>query len=226
MFHLLVPGVTDAYAEVALIGELLEFQFPGPCPVAVAASGVGGDEQGRRVRVGSPTHPLPPLANRRDGEGGRIVVAPHAHPRLVSGHIVDAVRDGLPTGIRREIVDEHRFRLARWLPFPPSVLELRRRSGHRQVGTGVQAVAQLPEEAAVIAGGFKLILSSDEQRTMLYDLTLDPSELEDRARDWPDLELELRQTMDQFEGSYQRTPPTSELTDEQTRRLRSLGYVR
>ena len=116
--------VTDAYAEVALIGELLEFQFPGPCPVAVAASGVGGDEQGRRVRVGSPTHPLPPLANRRDGEGGRIVVAPHAHPRLVSGHIVDAVRDGLPTGIRREIVDEHRFRLARWLPFPPSVLEL------------------------------------------------------------------------------------------------------
>ena len=82
------------------------------------------------------------------------------------------------------------------------------------------------DRRAVIAGGFKLILSSDEQRTMLYDLTLDPSELEDRARDWPDLELELRQTMDQFEGSYQRTPPTSELTDEQTRRLRSLGYVR
>ena len=60
------PEVTDAYAEVALIGELLEFQFPGPCPVAVAASGVGGDEQGRQAsRVGSPTHPLPPLANRR-----------------------------------------------------------------------------------------------------------------------------------------------------------------
>ena len=111
------------------------------------------------------------------------MVAPHAHPRLVSGHIVDAVRDGLPTGIRREIVDEHRFRLARWLPFPPSVLELanqflllrvdrnhrlpapqepdcrridvlklgiavRVRGALTPLLRGLQAVAQLPEEAA------------------------------------------------------------------------------
>ena len=119
------PGgkVADADAEACLIGELLEFQLPGAAAIAVAASRVGGNEHGLRVGVGALPHPLPPVANRGHREGGRVVIAPHAHPGLVAGHVVDAVGNRLPEGVGREIVHVHRFRRPLWLPFPPRILE-------------------------------------------------------------------------------------------------------
>ena len=80
---------------------------------------------------------------------------------------------------------------------------------------------------AVIDGDSKLILNTDTQQTMLYDLALDPNELQDQAGTQPALESALTQTMtDLVEGAVQRTPSENELTEEQLRRLRSLGYVR
>jgi hypothetical protein len=103
--------VADVDAESCLVGQILEFDFPGTRAVAIATPSVGRDEQVRRVGLGPRAHRPPPLADRRDCEGRRVVIAPDAHPSLIPGHIEDAVGDRLAQGVVRKVVDIDFLRL-------------------------------------------------------------------------------------------------------------------
>ncbi len=112
----------DAQTEV--VGQALQCGLPPARAIAVAAAGIGGDVEGIRRGVRRPPHHRPPLADRRDREGGRVVVAPHADPRFVPRHVVDAVRNRLAHGVAGEIMHAHPLRGARGLPFAPGILEI------------------------------------------------------------------------------------------------------
>ena len=83
---------------------------------------------------------------------------------------------------------------------------------------------QAPRDlSAVVAGDFKLI-ADPTGRTALYDLARDLRELENEAEHRPELVAQLgRMIADQL-GSAPLSNPV--LTEDQERRLRSLGYVR
>lgn len=91
---------------------------------------------------------------------------------------------------------------------------------------------QAPGElGAIVAGDLKLIADPSFQRVMLYDLARDPRETRNGARDQPARVAELAGLMTaQFARAPRDVPAgvvlTEELTGEQLRRLRSLGYVR
>ena len=116
--------VRDVDAEAQVVGQALQRGLPAARPIAVAAAGVGGDVErvGRRVRL--PSHHRPPLANRRDGEGRRVVVAADADPGFVARHVVDAVRNRLADRVAGKVVDAHPLGLAGRLPLAPAILEI------------------------------------------------------------------------------------------------------
>ena len=93
--------VTDRDREAGAIGESLQFPLPEPESRAVAAPRVRCDHERPSRGIGRPTHPLPPAADGVHGEARRIMIDPDAHPAFVAVQIIDAVRDGLPSGGRR-----------------------------------------------------------------------------------------------------------------------------
>lgn len=91
-----------------------------------------------------------------------------------------------------------------------------------------QAPADL---GAIITGDLKLIADPSFQEAKLYDLARDPRETRNGAQDQPARVAELAGLMMAQLARAPRGVPagvvlTEELTDEQLRRLRSLGYVR
>ena len=98
--------------------------LPAPQPIPVASAGVRRDVQNRGIRVGALTHSLPPVPNRGHRKRRRIVVASHAHPRFIAGHVEDAVRNRLALRVAREIVHAHRQRRRLRLPFPTRIREV------------------------------------------------------------------------------------------------------
>ena len=87
-----------------------------------------------------------------------------------------------------------------------------------------------PEQRAIYAGAWKLLLSVDREEVSLYHIVRDPLEQEDLAGKYPKLVAELRTLlMEQYERNkklaegveIQQVP----LTDEQIKRLRGLGYL-
>jgi hypothetical protein len=75
--------------------EPRQLGLPGPDPVAVAATGIGGHQQPLGLGIGDPADPLPPAPQRGHRERGRVMVGPHAHPASVSAQVVDPVGDRL-----------------------------------------------------------------------------------------------------------------------------------
>ena len=116
--------VTDMDAEPRLIGELLQLHFPGAGAIAIAPARVRGDKEVSGLRIRAAAQALPPVTNRRDGEGGRIVVLAHADPCLVAGHVIDSVGNRFPARVRRKIVDTHLLRPTRRLPFSAPISEV------------------------------------------------------------------------------------------------------
>ena len=117
--------VTDSDRQARAIREPLQFPLPEPKPCAVAAAGVGGDQERPRLRVGGPPHALPPPANRVHREAGRVVIDPDTDPSFIAVQIVDAVRDGLPVagpGITKSCT--HPIRRPFRPPGPPAILEV------------------------------------------------------------------------------------------------------
>ena len=90
-----------------------------------------------------------------------------------------------------------------------------------------------PESArdrrALIADGFKLILTPQDSRTELYDLGHDPGEIKNISTQDPQmissLSRILRTQITRAEANATKSEEQA-LTDEQIQRLRSLGYVR
>src|SRR5207248_1004305 len=104
--------VADADSDAELVGELLERVLPDMRPVAVAAPGVGGDEQFARVRIPLRPDLAPPGLDRRDGEHGRVVVNPDTDEAIVGADVVDAVRNGLADRVLWKVVNVHKVGLA------------------------------------------------------------------------------------------------------------------
>ena len=93
------PGHAKRFAEARRWTRTATTSLPGQ-PVA----------PGRGYRRRFPTAGTE--ANRGHRKGGRVVVAPAAHPRFVASHVVDAVQNRPALGVGREVMHAHR----RWRP--------------------------------------------------------------------------------------------------------------
>src|SRR4051812_25235074 len=96
--------MADDQRKTGLVGEPLEFALPQPAAGAVAAAAVGGDDQAVGGAVARFADIVPPTADRVDGEGGRVVIDPDAHPSAIGADVVDPVRDCLAQFRDQEIV--------------------------------------------------------------------------------------------------------------------------
>jgi hypothetical protein len=76
-------------------GDPLQLVLPDVRPIAVAAAGIGGDEDLARARVALAAQLLPPCLDGGDREHRGVVVDADADEAIIGAHIVDAVRDGL-----------------------------------------------------------------------------------------------------------------------------------
>ena len=93
-----------------------------------------------------------------------------------------------------------------------------------------EGVKMGPEQRALYAGAWKLLLTVDTDEVKLYHIVRDPLEQEDLAGKYPKLVAELRTLLTEqhernrkmAEGVEIKQAP---LTDEQIKRLRALGYL-
>ena len=101
-----------------------ELDFPGPQPIAVGASGIGGDQETLGGGEAVTSHLVPPAADGFDGELGGVGRVADVDPALVVGHVVDAIGDGLGVlaeGAIGEVVDVHPLGLAFGCPLGTAV---------------------------------------------------------------------------------------------------------
>ncbi len=98
--------------------------LPRPGAVAVGAARIRGDQQPPDQGVVAAPGRLPPAADRFDGEGRGVMVGADRHPAGVRGQVIDAVRHRLAHAVPREVVGPGRRRLTLGPPFPARVLEL------------------------------------------------------------------------------------------------------
>src|SRR5216684_3120073 len=112
----------DGQAEA--VRQLLQLDLPQPQAGAVAAAGVGRDQQPPSVGIGPAPHGLPPVTNARDGKRRRVVVDADTDPAGVGAQIVDPVGNGAPQLRLHEVVDPHRPGLPVGTPFAAGILEL------------------------------------------------------------------------------------------------------
>src|SRR5665811_990219 len=87
--------VGDGDRQCGVGGEGGEFDLPGPDPGSVGATTVGADQQPAGARVAGASDAVPPGAQGRNRDLGRVVVGPDADPAGARGHVIDAVGDGL-----------------------------------------------------------------------------------------------------------------------------------
>jgi arylsulfatase A-like enzyme len=82
-------------------------------------------------------------------------------------------------------------------------------------------------QSMVRLGDWKLIVDATHQRTFLYNLAEDPEEQVNLAGSEKHRYLELLQLLNTFEDSGSGRPslPTKELTEEEIKKLKSLGYL-
>src|SRR5438874_2139091 len=99
-----------------------EFGLPGPGAVAVRAARIRGDQKPPGTRVGGLAPGLPPAADRLHRERGGVMVGAHIHPAGIRRQVVDPVRDRLAQ-LRVDIVVGADLRgIALRAPFPAAVL--------------------------------------------------------------------------------------------------------
>ncbi len=79
---------------------------------------------------------------------------------------------------------------------------------------------------AVMVDGHKLIVDTDTRERELYDLVDDPGELNDLHSSNPDLEQPLAQVLRTALDGRRSRSRSRHLSDEETRQLEALGYVR
>jgi len=97
--------VSNGDLEVKGIGELrLDFGFPGAATTAVAAAGVGENEQLTGLGVVKGSFTLPPVGDSVSGKSGSVVRNAHDNRTAVGEGLIDAVRDGDANGIRAEVM--------------------------------------------------------------------------------------------------------------------------
>src|SRR6266851_6922620 len=83
----------------------LEALLPESCPIAVAATGVGQDQQLLGRRKGLQSLVFPPAGNRIDGESWRVGRVANVDRTAVIEHVIDAIRHGPPQAVAQEVMD-------------------------------------------------------------------------------------------------------------------------
>lgn len=97
--------MSNGYGEPKGVAELaLQFGFPGAGTAAVAAAGVGQDEQLPAAMVAITAVALPPAGDGVGGEGGRVMRDAYENRASVGEQIINAIRDRDADSIGTEIV--------------------------------------------------------------------------------------------------------------------------
>ena len=97
--------VSDSDSEMKAVGELrLEFGFPSPPATAVAAAGVGQNQQLARVSVLTESLALPPVSDGVSREGRCVVRDTNENGTAVGERLVDTVGNGHADGVGTEVV--------------------------------------------------------------------------------------------------------------------------
>src|ERR1043166_1926962 len=115
--------MSNGYGEPEAVAELgLKFGLPGASTAAVAATGIGQDEQLPAVIVAISAVALPPTGDGMGGEGCRVMGDAYEDRAAVGEQVIDAIRDREADGIGTEIViiDGH----GRTIPLDTIVLEV------------------------------------------------------------------------------------------------------
>jgi hypothetical protein len=87
------------------VGQLgLKFRLPGVTAIAVAAAGVGQDENLARAGIATGTFLPPPMGDGMGGEGGSVVRNTHDEGAAILGDVVDAIGNGDANGVGAEVV--------------------------------------------------------------------------------------------------------------------------
>src|SRR5919108_1797803 len=115
--------VAYGYRYPQPIGQALQMNFPGAWPRTVAAASVRADQQASCLRIGFPSHQLPPAANALPRKFRRLMRDTYIDHRFVSGHVVGPIRDGLAHALGGEIVDIDRLRVARRPPATTAIVK-------------------------------------------------------------------------------------------------------
>ena len=114
-------------AQTGLGRQAGQFYLPGPDPISVGASGIGGDQQPCRVGEASSAHLIPPGSDGVDRELGGVRDVADVDPSLVVGQVVDPIRDGLGELAQSpisEVVHAYSLRFAHGRPLGAAVSEL------------------------------------------------------------------------------------------------------
>lgn len=113
----------DRHREPESIADLgLKFRLPGSGTTAVAAAGIGKDEQPPAVAVTRGALALPPSCDGMSGEGSGVMGDSDEDGAAISQQIVDAVRNGDTDGIGTKIVIVHVDRRA--IPLDAVIFEV------------------------------------------------------------------------------------------------------
>src|SRR5262249_46490550 len=107
-----------------LIRQLLQRPLPQPPPAAVAAPGVGGDQQPLGTFIALLAQALPPTADGLHREGRGVRPQTDADPALVSGHGEDPGRGRFAAPLAGEVMHADRLRLALGAPVAATILEV------------------------------------------------------------------------------------------------------
>ena len=115
--------MSNGYGEPKAVAELaLKFGFPGAGTAAVAAAGIGKDEQLAAAIVAIGAVALPPTGDGVGGEGCRLMRDAYENRASVGEQVIDTLRDRDADGIGTEVViiDAHR----RAIPFDAVIFEI------------------------------------------------------------------------------------------------------
>ena len=155
------------------VGQLrLEFGLPGIAAIAVAAAGIGQNENPARARVALGTFLIPPVGDGVSGECGSVVGNADDKSATVFGEVINPIGNRDTDGVRAEVVIENTARTA--FPTLAWIFEVADQLAflgvHADDGqvTSLEAPAQLGEifelQVAIGAGAGGDLLVIDTQR--------------------------------------------------------------
>src|SRR3954468_11675489 len=126
LFHLDVPGGKWRMISVRPVSSASRWSslFHSRLRALLLPPLSAGDDQAVGGAATRFADIVPPTADRVDGEGGRVVIDPDAHPSAIGADVVDPVRDCLAQFRDQEIVGPHRFGLAPRAPGSTRILEV------------------------------------------------------------------------------------------------------
>jgi hypothetical protein len=97
--------VSDRDGEMKGVGQLgLEFGFPSPAAITVAAAGIGENQELARATIAAAPLALPPVSDGMSREGGSVMGDADDHRTTVGDGVVEAIGNSDPDRVGAEVV--------------------------------------------------------------------------------------------------------------------------